>query len=220
VSAEQSAKMQEAFFNFANKHQRQTLIDTINNNKLEDPDRYMGFMKLFEFQSLPDRVPVSMEEELERAKKDALRDRQEMGAEHWAARRREFTRSRKAQLSMEIDKAHQDTGGRFNRLIHMSDIGNVDEEQFSRVAHGKLRNRMSNYRLNSARTYAPPLASVRSMPLLRLESMVGSQNAMQNQVKRTAIPPISIRNVASRKERSRVARGSRRTMNAQQQQGL
>jgi len=206
VSAEQSAKMQEAFFNFANNHQRQQLIDQINNTQMEDCDRYQGFMKLFEFQSLVEQAPGSKEEELERAKKQAEQDKKEMGVEHWLRRRAEFTRSRRAQLAMEIDKQHHNKNSRFNRMIRNSDMGNVDYDSFSRAAHKKLRNRMSNYRLNSACTYAPPLSSIRSMPLLRLESMVISQNMMQSQVKRGGLPPVSVRAQASKKTRAKVRR--------------
>jgi hypothetical protein len=219
MGPEQSAKMQEAFFNFANKHQRQQLIDTINDKSMEDQDRYKGFMKLFEFSSLQDRTPGSIEEELEQAKKDAVKDKQEMGIEHWNRRRAEFTRSRRAQLSFEIDKSRTNRESRFNRLIKNSDIvggkvgeGKLDPEIFTSKAHNTLKSRMGKYRLNSACTYTPPLSSVRSMPLMKLESMVMSQNMMKNQVIRKHLPPMNVRSIASRKMTVRDNRDRRRTL--------
>jgi len=196
-SAEQSQKMQLAFFNFANKHRRQKLLDSLQDKSVPTPVRYKEFFKLFEFTSLQERNPGSIEEELLRAKQDAKKEKKEMGLEHWRRRRAEFARSRKAQLAFNIDRQVQDHGKwSFNSLIVANEIPNGPT--FSKGAHKQLTKRLSNYRLNSAATYTPSLESVRSTDKMRQESMLLGQSLKRDQIIKQSLPPISMRMVASR----------------------
>lgn len=201
-SAEQSDKMQEAFFSFATNHRRQQLIERIDSKAIPVLERYHDFYKLFEFSTMPQKQNSNIADELQRAKQDAKAEKLEMGIEHWRARRKEFELSRRAHLFFEWSRKAENKDGSFNRLIKNSEI--LNPKDFSRRGHNILKDRMSKYSLNNDHTYMPPLKSMGRSPGLAVESMIMTQNLRKSQEVMAALPPVSMRAVAARSAAKRI----------------
>ena len=71
--------MQNAFFDFANKHRRQTIVDKINDEKLNSSERYKELGKLYKMKYLKDEPKdCTVDEMISKMKQEALQQKKEM----------------------------------------------------------------------------------------------------------------------------------------------
>lgn len=71
-------RLQQAFFDFANKHRRQQLIDTANDKSISDTERYEQLNKIFSIQFIKrEKVLQTVEDLIKEAKKEAKEDMRE-----------------------------------------------------------------------------------------------------------------------------------------------
>ena len=98
------AKMQNAFFDFANKHRRATIVDKIKDEKLPSGDRYKELGKLYNMRYLKDEPKdCTVDEMIANMKTGALQQKKEMNIEAEKYRRAEINRARAAHIYFESE---------------------------------------------------------------------------------------------------------------------
>lgn len=103
-----TANLQQIFYDFANQHRRQTIIDRIKDKSLSDTARYEEMNKLFSIHFFRDKqLDDTVEDAIEKIKEDALKEKREMNTEsHRKQRQQELIRCRKASLQISAKKAY------------------------------------------------------------------------------------------------------------------
>ena len=95
------AGLQQAFYDFANQHRRQLIIDKMKDNSVSVVDRYAEFRKLYTIKFIKDDFggAVTTEDLIKQAIKGAAEERGEMANASRFVRLKEISRSRAAAIS-------------------------------------------------------------------------------------------------------------------------
>lgn len=95
------AGMQQAFYEFANQHRRQMIIDKMKDESVPVTERYDEFRKLYAIKFIKEDASggVSTEDLIKQAKRDAAQEKGEMASASRVIRQREIARSRAAGIN-------------------------------------------------------------------------------------------------------------------------
>ena len=108
-----SAKMANAFFDFANQHRRQTIVDQINDKKAPTDERYNALRKLYNMKYLKDEPSdATTDDIIKKMKMEAEQQKKDMNAAAEKYRRAELNRARAAAIFFDSDEAMPDGKGR------------------------------------------------------------------------------------------------------------
>lgn len=174
-SAEQTARMQNAFFEFANKHQRQKIMDFVQSGAHTDQQKYREMKKLFQikyFKSEPSADVVSVSEQLQQVKQDVQRQARAIRSDAYRRQRlRETTRAREAALFFASNNNNNDNRNPFAESFAPSilcasantetEIARRKAQQHTRTAEKRVRQRFAAFSLHDHHTFTPPVESVR-----------------------------------------------------------
>jgi Ca2+-binding EF-hand superfamily protein len=96
------ARMQSAFFDFANKHRRETIVEKINDTSMNTQERYNELRKLYNMKYLKEEPKDGeVSEMIEKMKKEAEAQKKEMNQAAEKYRRAELNRARAAFIYFE-----------------------------------------------------------------------------------------------------------------------
>ena len=93
-------RLQQAFFEFANKHRRQKLIEKLSDSSLSDLQRLEEGRKLFAINFFKEegQSAHTVEDQIKKIIRDAKKERKELHADSWKVRQQELVRCRKAAI--------------------------------------------------------------------------------------------------------------------------
>mmetsp|Transcript_20080 Transcript_20080/g.28860 ORF Transcript_20080/g.28860 Transcript_20080/m.28860 type:complete len:369 (-) Transcript_20080:125-1231(-) len=157
-SGNELGKLQTTFYEFANMHRRQNILDKISDPKSEDAQRYKEFDRLFGVQYFVDGdEEVSLEEKLGKAALEAQREKRKL-RRYYEARNAEVARARAADLLLRSEK-----GGKpglhasRNYLEPHTSIRDINELSASYKRRAQYCKRMGAFGIKK-QTYVPSLS--------------------------------------------------------------
>lgn len=199
----QSEKLQQAFFDFANKHRRQKILESVQVKNNKDVEKYQQFMTLFSINYFKDEYyNETVAEKIERIKRDAKKDAAIINNEaHQKARKNEFARARTAAMQIESERLQKlpvQLRGRSQATSFALKSGNVDDAEYiARKIDSDFNKSLSQYSLHNERTYVPSGTKSTSLKSLRLFAMSEAQNNKINRISSFSslpvLPPVSIK---------------------------
>jgi len=164
------ARMQNAFFDFANQHRRSTISDRIEDDSLGSMERYNELRKLYNMKYLKDEPKdCTTDEMISKMKAEAIQQKAEMNKVASKYRKAEINRARAAHIYFNEEqpgKGHPDYGGEETKKINKSAVataltnltGEPEEDMKILSKAGRtVRRNMCNFTLNAADTYTPSL---------------------------------------------------------------
>lgn len=93
------ARMQQAFFDFANQHRRQMILDKVADKNIPDLERFDEMIKLFNIQFFKEEKECSsVEDQIKVAKAEAISEKKQLLAESGKMRQIECMRARGAAI--------------------------------------------------------------------------------------------------------------------------
>lgn len=174
-----SAKMANAFFDFANQHRRQTIVDKVTDSKLDTLERYDELRKLYNMKYLKDEPrDGTVEDILNEIKKNAAQQKKEMNAAAEKYRRAELNRARAAAIYFDNDEDGPVLKGRstfqieqrnnrgalarnaISRSLSTLTGDAVTDNTTLRRVNRKVLTRMCQYTMDEEETFTPALAIV------------------------------------------------------------
>ncbi len=174
-----SAKMANAFFDFANQHRRQTIVDKVTDTKLNTLDRYDELRKLYNMKYLKDEPrDGTVEDILEEIKRNAAQQKKEMNAAAEKYRRAELNRARAAAIYFDNEESGPVLKGRSTFQIEQRNKrGALDKSAVSkslknltgdavtdnttlRRVNRKVLGKLCQYTMDEEETFTPALAIV------------------------------------------------------------
>ena len=174
-----SAKMANAFFDFANQHRRQTIVDKINDKHAPTAERYDELRKLYNMKYLKDEPSdATTDDMIKKMQMDAKQQKKEMNAAAEKYRRAELNRARAAAIYFEGDESVPYGKGRSQFQIEQKEKrGTLSKNAISkslknltgdpvtdnttlRKVNRKVMKKMCNYTMDDEETFTPSLAVV------------------------------------------------------------
>lgn len=140
-TAENTARLQQMFYDFANQHRRQLLVDRITevNGPTTEISKFQDMKKIFGIAYFKDDViDLTLEEKLARMKADALRDKAELNTDlHTKLRQNELERARAA--AMRFGSERNTLKGILNPILTSLEAGQVpDSKRVNRSIEERL----------------------------------------------------------------------------------
>ena len=170
-SDEQTTRLQNAFFEFANKHRRQKINDYVQNPEYEDLDKYEEMKKLFNIKYFKDEeIITSVGEQLNKVKEDVKRQMKMIQNDAFQAQKKqEAVRAREAALFFEQKRKAGESNPfklPFQQSI-MAPSSNTEKEvaimkakMHRKEAERRIRQRFATFSLHDAHTFTPELDKV------------------------------------------------------------
>ena len=174
-----SAKMANAFFDFANQHRRQTIVDKINDKKAPTEERYNELRKLYNMKYLKDEPSdATVDDMIKKMQKEAEQQKKDMNAAAEKYRRAELNRARAAAIYFESDEfvpagkgrsrfqlEQREKRGVLSKNAISRSLSNltgdpVTDNTTLRRVNRKVMARMCNYTMDDEETFTPSLAVV------------------------------------------------------------
>ena len=172
-----SAKMANAFFDFANQHRRQTIVEKVTDTKLDTLQRYDELRKLYNMKYLKDEPrDGSVDDIMKEIKRNAAQQKKEMNAAAEKYRRAELNRARAAAIFFDNEESgpllkgrsafqieQRNKRGALSRnaisksLSTLTGDAVTDNTTFRRV-NRKVLTRMCQYTMDEKETFIPALA--------------------------------------------------------------
>lgn len=149
---ESTAKLQQAFFDFANKHRRQQLIHRIGDQSISDLVKYDELRQLFSITFFKDEVyDATVEDQLKRAKQDAKNSANAFRSEHSVRQKKmELSRAREGSLYFAAQRMPRNVV-----LDSLKHSGVQDAEYRANHIDEKIRKSFSTFSLHDHKTYIP-----------------------------------------------------------------
>ena len=167
-------RMQNAFFDFANQHRRQTIIDKITDSSGNSQDRYNELRKLYNMKYMKDEpMDCTVDEMISKMKQEAMLQKKEMNKMGEKYRKAEINRARAAHIYFDSEmpgKGHPNYTISTNDLIlkkirrdmvtnALSTLTGKPEEDMKSTskANRTVRTKMCAFSLDIGDTYTPSL---------------------------------------------------------------
>lgn len=164
-------KLQQAFFDFANQHRRQMLLENIKgaNIKSTELEKYDDMKKLFAISYFKEETyELTLEDKLARAKADAKKDRADLNLNpiHKETRQAELRRARESAARFKANRAAEKK--EFNVVLASLRDSNIPHaDRVSASIEGKIRRNASEFPVPIFDTFVPSLnASTSTVNLL------------------------------------------------------
>jgi Ca2+-binding EF-hand superfamily protein len=206
-------RLQQAFFEFANQHRRQRIMDFVQEQNRSDVEKYQELKHLFSIQYFKDEhVDLSMDEKLSRVQAQADSQMKELRSEAFVRQRRsEKHRAREAALYFIDQKQKRETAAAGPKKVRTVSFLHSIPELYSHheaesheaaiIAHRvdkKLRKKFAMFALHDAHTFAPDELSEGLNPqsirkVAKVEAAAAKQDKYLARNIPIILPPVSVR---------------------------
>lgn len=194
-SSQQVARMQQAFFDFANMHRRQMIIETVEKDVKSDLEKFTELKNLFSIQFLREEpVLRTVEEQIKKAQSIAMEEMKEMSSETRRTRAVELVRSKNAASYFNCENANsRNDPMTVSAALRKSRID--DGEVVTLRVEKKVRDSMSKYRLDNPYVgFTPSLRTVKSDSQLRYGALLEARGLKTGLSKQAVmLPPVSMK---------------------------
>jgi hypothetical protein len=134
ASIKDMSRMQAAFYEFANIHRRQNILDKITDNKADDVLKCEEFIKLFQIEYISNiGDELSPEEQVGKAAEDMRKERKELGKDYWDKKRLELARARAADVYLRTSKSFS-TIGRPSSMSKLKPLQTMSNKDLNKIA--------------------------------------------------------------------------------------
>jgi len=185
------SKLQSTFYDFANIHRRQNMLELIKNKTVGDLDKFQEFERLFKVEYFHDEeLQLSVEEQLAKTTKEVLKEKKKLGKVYKEKRQLEIFRSRAADCYAKSEKHRLMSEVVPGRKFEIPDINNVSKQHSKRK---KFSKRMECFSIQKE-TFLPTLEDKQKIRQRR-ETSVKELNSSRAINKELLLPPpISVKN--------------------------
>lgn len=199
-------RLHQAFFDFANQHRRQRILDYVKDNKSgSDLEKYRELRKLFTIQYFrDDPVDMTMQDRLNRVQKEAAMQQKELRSAKYVKQRRvEQFRAREASLffqhqrrsqSMKETMRRNPMPGKQDSLISMvnDESAALDAELVNLQVEKKIRKRFAMFSMHDDHTFTPDETVVQTLRPQHIRRMARQEadNVKHDKYLLSNIPPI------------------------------
>lgn len=188
-------RLQQAFFDFANMHRRQVLLDRLTDDTLSETDRYNDMSKLFSIQFVKkEKHILTVEDQIKNAKAEARFNMKEFKEELKKMRSDELKRSRSAAVYFSSEKNDRSDPYSIARAMEKSCL--TDSSAKIARATAKVTERLGNFAVSPGPwSYSPPLALVRSQSDIRLQALVeaSASKGLSSSASLSMLPPVPMK---------------------------
>jgi Ca2+-binding EF-hand superfamily protein len=174
-----SAKMANAFYDFANQHRRQTIVEKVTDTKLNTLERYDELRKLYNMKYLKDEPrDGTVEDIMKEMARNAAQQKKEMNAAAEKYRRAELNRARAAAIYFDNDEdgpvmkgrsgfqiEQSSKRGKFGRNAISNSLKNLTGDEVTdnttlRNVERKIQRNMCQFTMDDEETFTPSLATL------------------------------------------------------------
>jgi len=168
-TAKHVGRMKEAFYDFANKHRRQMIIDKIKDESIGTLERYGELTKLYNIKFLKKEVQeVTVQEMIAKALKDAKDEKAEMQQASERLRKLELKRARAAAVFFEEStKMSSNQASSLSSALKRLTGDKDTDDAIMYKATNTVSKHLANFPMAGSSTYEPPLAVSKSLADLR-----------------------------------------------------
>lgn len=170
-SDEQTTRLQNAFFEFANQHRRQKINDFVQNPEFSDQEKYDEMKKLFNIKYFKDEeIITSVNDQLNKVKEDVKRQMKMIQNDHYLKQKKqEAVRAREAALFFEQKRQAGEANPFKLPFIPsiMAPSSNSEKEVtlmkaklHRKEAEKRIRQRFAEFSLHDAHTFTPDVEKV------------------------------------------------------------
>jgi len=190
------ARMQQAFFDFANQHRRQMIIDKVADKNIPDLERFEEMIKLFNIQFFKEEKEcTSVEDQIRAAKAEAISERKQLQAESGKIRQIECARARGAAIYFKGQNDCNNSTSSF--AVAMTQNVNHDEKKsvLSR-ANSQVALKLQNFSLKDRCGTYTPLLKCKSANEIRSTAVLDSNKIKSGPSKsstKVLAPPVNVK---------------------------
>ena len=205
-------RLQQAFFEFANKHRRQKLLETLSDSSLSDLQRLEEGRKLFAINFFKEegQSAHTVEDQIKKIIRDAKKERRELHADSWKERQKELVRCRKAAIYFKSLHQAKFSDPKFKQsfsTILLSDIHDEFEKDHKlHTANLELSQKMKKFPLTDNGTI---VINPNPSKLVKLDALLFKQRCFEKPAKAHVMshlhPPQSLRQKAIDEMRNKEA---------------
>lgn len=188
-------RLQNAFFEFGNKHRHHKIVDKIGDKNLPDIERFLELQKLFSIKYFrPETETSNVADQMKLFMAAVNAEKKELNAEGILMRKKELIRSRASSIYFNTEKENRSgllSSFSSKSLLIPDCVTTITETQ------RKLIKRLQNFSLKNDSTFTP---NIDSQPFvgdnIKLRAVLQSQEIKGgiNKVKNVILPPVSIKN--------------------------
>jgi hypothetical protein len=183
-------RLQNAFFEFGNKHRHHKIVDKVGDKSLPDIERFLELQKLFSIKYFrPETETMNVADQIKLSMAAAIAERKEMNLDGILLRKKELIRSRAASIYFNTEKQNCEGGDAV--LLIPEGVTTITDQQ------KQLIKRLQKFSLKNDQTFTP---NINSKPTvgdnLKLRAALQSQDIKGgiNKIKSDILPPVSIKN--------------------------
>lgn len=202
-------KLKEAFFEFANHHRRQKILDFVNSSTPSDIEKYHSMKELFKIQYFKEeQLDLSTAEKLQRVQAVAAKQMKEIRTKEYLEQRKvEQIRSREALLYFNDARRTGPPTICCDTIPHLLDTEVTESEVAMKKAEKEIRNKFAGFSLHMEKTFtsegmvtkgmqsAPPPEPVRMRAKTEALKAKSDKFLMKNLP--PILPPVSVKARAS-----------------------
>jgi Ca2+-binding EF-hand superfamily protein len=198
-------RLHQAFFDFANQHRRQRILDFVKEKGSTDLDKYRELRKLFTIQYFrEDPVDMTMQDRLNRVQKEAAMQMKELhSAKYMQQRRQEQYRAREAALFFQHQRRSQSMRENIRRnpmpgkkdtvisLVNEQSAA-LDAELVNLQVEKKIRKRFAMFSMHDENTFTPDETVIESLRPQNIRRMARQEadNVKHEKYLVSNLPPI------------------------------
>mmetsp|Transcript_23729 Transcript_23729/g.40380 ORF Transcript_23729/g.40380 Transcript_23729/m.40380 type:complete len:350 (+) Transcript_23729:159-1208(+) len=154
TGSNQLTKLRSTFYDFANVHRRQNMLEVIKDKNASDSTKFQEFERLFKVEYFGDEeINLSVEEELAKSTKEVMAEKRKIGRIFKEKRNAEITRSRVADC---VARAERKRLSKFNKPGKKFEIPDVNKASHHYNRRKEFSKKMEDFSIHKE-TYLPQL---------------------------------------------------------------
>jgi hypothetical protein len=188
---EEAEKLQQAFFDYASKHRRETMISRLGNETTPTMERYDNLKKIFGIKFFRDAAEKTgtVDDQIAREKIAAEKAKREISTDYRKIRRKENERVRSSCMYFANENDREEPAS-LDYMMEKSHINNYEEIKLQ--AKSKINRRMSQFSFQSHNPHIVPLKVARPHENRTLQTMIEARKVRYGSkidLKTTLLPP-------------------------------
>jgi Ca2+-binding EF-hand superfamily protein len=149
------SKLRSTFYDFANVHRRQNMLEVIKDKTSSDRVKFQEFERLFEVQYFSaEEINLSVEEQVAKTTKEVMKEKKKLGKLYKESRHKEIVRSRAADC---ITKSEKQRMARYHKPGTKFEIPDINKSSQQYQKRKQFSEKMEDFSI-AKRTYLPSVS--------------------------------------------------------------
>lgn len=194
-SSGKTQRLQQSFYEFANQHRRQKILEYIQDKNIPDLTKYEEMKTLFKIQYFKaEKIDLSLVDQLNRAKLEVKNQLKEIQSDEYCLqKKKELHRAREAALYFDSLKNKSKQSQQVQSLATVLETTIPEAENIARDLDKNIRHRFAKFSLHDHNTFTPDFTVLKNNlnpAVIKRAAKLEASDIKQSKYLVSKLPPI------------------------------